>query len=110
VSPSSAISAGTLERTARPIAALLARGRVFVNVDAFGPEVWKLGIARVAQEQRLAAITNKHESVMGNRKLAHSVSAALPLARVPILEEVEFETLCRAHAVDVVVISQPHNR
>jgi hypothetical protein len=52
--PSSTISARTLERTARPIAALLARGRVFVNVDTFGPEVWKLGIARVAREQRLA--------------------------------------------------------
>jgi len=79
--PSSAISAGTLERTARPIAALLARRRVFVNVDAFSLEVWKLGIARIAQEQRLAAITNEHESVVGNLKLAHSISAWMSARR-----------------------------
>jgi len=55
---------GALESAARPVGALLVRGWIVVDEDAFGLKVRKLLVAGVVQEQRLAAVADKHESVM----------------------------------------------
>ena len=53
-----------LECSAWAIGALLAGGRILVDEDAFGLEVWKFCIARIAQKQCLPAIANEHQSIV----------------------------------------------
>src|SRR6516164_5519740 len=68
------VRAGALECTAGPVAALLVRGRIVVDEDSFGLKIRKLFVAGVEQEERLAAVADKHERVMRDLKLVHGQS------------------------------------
>src|SRR5262249_29729377 len=68
------VCAGAFESAAGPVAALLVRGRIVVDEDAFGLKIRKLFVAGVEQEERLAAVADKHERVMRDLKLVHGQS------------------------------------
>src|SRR6516225_3323652 len=68
------VRAGALESTAGTVAALLVRGRIVVDEDAFCLKIRKLLVACIVQEQRFAAVAHEHECVMGNLKLVHGGS------------------------------------
>jgi len=72
------VRAGALECTAGTVAALLVRGRIVVDEDAFGLKIRKLLVAGVEQEQRLAAVADKHESLMRDLKLVHGATSVEP--------------------------------
>jgi len=68
------VCAGAFESAAGPVAALLVRGRIVVDEDALGLKIRKLFVAGVEQEERLAAVADKHERVMRDLKLVHGQS------------------------------------
>jgi hypothetical protein len=59
----------TFECASRAIGSLLAGGWVFVDEHAFGFQVQKFLITRVAQEQRFSSITDDDEGVMRDCEL-----------------------------------------
>ena len=62
---------GACEPSTRPIGSLIVGGRVLVDENALSHKIRELLIASVSQEQRLAAVANENESVMGNNGLVH---------------------------------------
>src|SRR5262245_66297526 len=65
------VRAGAFESAAGPVAALLVRGRIVVDEDAFGLKIRKLFVAGVEQEESLAAVDDKHVRVNRVLKLVH---------------------------------------
>ena len=70
--PAAQIRSSALERAARSVSTLLMSRRVFVNENTLGLEVWESLVTSVAQEKRLAAITDEYESIVGNVEFAHA--------------------------------------
>jgi hypothetical protein len=65
------IRAGALEGATRAVRALFVRRRVIIDEDALGLEIRKPLVAGVAQEQRLTAIADEHEGVLGDVEFVH---------------------------------------
>ena len=65
------VGAGSLEGTARAIAALLVRWRIVIDEYALDSQIQELLVSCIAQEQRLAAVTDEYKRVVGNFQLAH---------------------------------------
>ncbi len=65
------IGAGSLEGTARSIAALLVRWRIVMDEYALDPQIQGPLVARIAQEQCLAAVADEYKRVVGDFQLAH---------------------------------------
>ena len=59
------------ESAARLIRALLPRGRILIAQDPFSLEIEEFLIPFIAQEQRLAAVADENECVMGDVELCH---------------------------------------
>ena len=59
---------------ARLVGALLAGRRIVVDEDTLGLEVGILLVARIAQEQRLAAVADENDGIVGNLDFAHGAS------------------------------------
>jgi hypothetical protein len=55
------VGAGALEGAARSIAALLVRWRIVIDEHALDREIRRLLVACIAQEQRLAAVTDEYK-------------------------------------------------
>jgi hypothetical protein len=55
------VGAGALEGAARSIAALLVRWRIVIDEHALDLEIRRLLVACIAQEQRLAAVTDEYK-------------------------------------------------
>src|SRR6516164_3976667 len=66
-----AVCSCTLECASWAVAALLPRGRIFLDEDTLSRQIEKFLIANIAQKQRLAPITDEHQRVMGNSELVH---------------------------------------
>jgi len=66
------VEPGAREPAAGAIRSLLVGGWVlFVDEDTLGHEIGELLIAGVAQKQRLAAVADENEGVMGNSGFGH---------------------------------------
>src|SRR5262249_9280739 len=71
------VGAGALESATRSIAPLLVRWRIVIDEHTLDPEIRGLLVTCIAQEQRLAAVTDEYKRVMGAFQHAHVKSLQL---------------------------------